>query len=331
MRLPHLAFAGALALAASEAGASVTPGGLPGDLIRACLAELGELSDAEGHSDSREFDLSKRCPRLAEQLASWLNVGDIGSVDIDATSVEGLRDLQSFAAGFDRRLESAERFSLDFDRLDALLADVLLVEERTDDSLWERFRRWLQQYAKGGESPGLDRLLQWLEELEAPPWLGDVILKASVVLIVLLALMIIGNEFRLAGVLRRLRRPREPQALAGTPASVPKSRALSLDELRGLPPRQLAAAVMEIVTAALADRGWLSASSSLTNGELVRQIGQRQSSLAGSFTSLVNAIENVIYGDRLPDDEARQRLLVTAAELVERTRGGPTRASGRTR
>jgi len=330
MRLPHLALAGALAFAASEVGASVAPGGLPGDLIRACLVELGELSDAEGHSDPREFDLNKRCPRLAEQLASSLNAWNIDSVEVDAASVEGLRDLQSFAAGFDRQLESAEKFSLDFDGLDALLADVL-VEERTDDSLWERFRRWLEQYAKGGESPGLDRLLQWLEELEAPPWLGDVILKASVVLIVLLALMIIGNEFRLAGVLHRLRRPRERQALAGTPAAAPKSHAMSLDQLRELPPRQLAAAVLEIVTVSLADRGWLSASASLTNGELVRQIGQRQSSLAGSFTSLVNAIENVIYGDRLPDDEVRQRLLVTAAELVERTRGGPTRASGRTR
>ena len=105
---------------------------------------------------------------------------------------------------------------------------------------------------------------------------------------------------------------------------------MSLDELRGLPPRQLAAAVLEIVTTALADRGWLSASSSLTNGELVRQIGQRHSDLAGSFASLVNAIENVIYGDRLPDDAARQRLVLTAAELIARTRGGSATASRRT-
>jgi hypothetical protein len=330
MRLPHLALAGVLAFAASEVGASVAPDGLQGDLIRSCLAELGELSDAESHSGSREFDLDKRCPQLAEQLGSLLNVGDSGSVEIDATSVEGLRDLQSFAVGFDSQPASAEKFSLDFDGLDALLADVL-VEGSIDDSPWERFLRWLEQYAKGGESAELDRLLQWLEKLEAPPWLGDVMLKASVVLIVLLALMIIGNEFRLAGVLHRVRRPREPQALADTPAAAPKSRAMSLDELRGLPPRQLAAAVLEIVTTALADRGWLSASSSLTNGELIRQIGRRQSGVAGSFTSLVNAIENIIYGDRVPDDEARQRLVVTAAELIERARGGSTTASGRSR
>ena len=330
MRLPHLALAGALAFAAPEVGASVAPDGLRGDLIRSCLAELNALSGAESHSDSREFDLNKRCPRLAEQLASSLNDGNVGSVEVDATSIEGLRDLQSFAAGFDFQPASAEKFSLDFDGLNTLLTDVL-VEERVGDSLWERFLRWLEQYAQGGESAGLDRLLQWLDELEAPAWLADAILKASVVLIVLLALMIIGNEFRLAGVLRRVRRPRELQARAGTPGAAPKSRAMSLDELRGLPPRQLAAAALEIVTKRFADCGWLSSKASLTNGELVRQIGQRQSGLAGSFTSFVNAIETVIYGDRLPDDEARKRLLVTAAELIERTGGGPTTASGRTR
>ncbi len=183
MRLPHLAFAGVLVFAAAEVGASVAPDGLPSDLIRSCLAALGELSDAEGHSVSRDFDLSKRCPRLAAQLASSLNAGDIDSVDVDAASVEGWRDLQSFAAGFERHLASEEKFSLDFDGLGSLLADVL-VEEKSEDSLWERFRRWLEQYAKGGESPGLDRLLQWLQELETPAWLGDVILKASVVLMI---------------------------------------------------------------------------------------------------------------------------------------------------
>jgi hypothetical protein len=141
--------------------------------------------------------------------------------------------------------------------------------------------------------------------------------------------MVIGNELRLAGVLHRLRRSRGLQVTAGTPEAAPKSRAKSLDELRGLPPRQLAAAILEIVTATLADCGWLSSSSSLTNGELVRQIGQRRSDLAGSFTTLVNRIETIIYGDRLPDDEARQRLLVVAGELIERARGGSTAVSVR--
>ena len=330
MRLPRLALAAVVAFAAFEVGTSVARDGLPGELVRSCLTELRQLSDAEGHSSSHNFDLNKRCPQLAGRLGSTSEAGVIGSMEIDATSIEGLRDLQSFAAGFDREPVSSEEFPLDFDGIDALLADVL-IEEKIDDGLWVQFLRWLEQYAKDGESTGLNRFFDWLEELDPPPWLGDVILNSSLVLIVLLALLVVGNEFRLAGVLRRVRRPPKLPALASAPEAAQKSRAMSLEHLRGLPPRQLAAAVLEIVTATFADRGWLSSSTSLTNGELVRQIGERQSVLAGSFNSLVNGIEKIIYGDRLPDDDTRQRLVDSAGELIESARGRTPATSGKSR
>lgn len=323
MHFAHLALAGALAFAACEAGASVARDVLPGDLIASCLTELNELAAAKGHSNSHGFDLDKQCPELAKRLALSLDAGPFGSLGIDSTSIEGLRDLQFFAAGFDRPPASTEKYRLDFDGLDALLADVL-IEETIDDSLWEQFLRWLEQYTNDSESPGLERFLDWLEQLEAPPWLADVILKASVVLIVLLALMVIGNELRLAGVLRRIRRPLNVRTDREGMDAAPSSRCVSLGELQSLPARQLAAAVLEIVTTSFADRGWLSASSSLTNGELITQLGQRHSHVAGSFTDLVNGIERVIYGDRLPDDESRQRLVASAHALVELARGGAT-------
>ena len=304
--------------------------GLPGDLIHSCLAELRELSDAPGNSSSQNYDLDERCPRLAKRLALLSDTGVSGFVKIDATSVEGLRDLQSFAEGFDREPPSSGKFSLDFDRLDALLADVL-VEETIDESLWEQFLRWLEQYVKDGESADLKRFFDWLEDLDVPPWLGEVILKSSLVLIILFAVLVIGNEFRLAGVLRRIRRPRKRQASVGAPTPAPKPREIPLEELRGLPPRLMAATVLEIVTAAFAERGWLSSSSSFTNGERARQIGQRKSDLARPFTRLVTGIEKIIYGDRLPDEDGRQRLIDSAGELLESARGGTPAVPGRTR
>ena len=131
----------------------------------------------------------------------------------------------------------------------------------------------------------------------------------------------------LSGVLRRARRKREVRARVVAGDAAGKSRALTLDELRGLPPRQLAAGILEIVTATLAERGWLSSSASLTNGELVRQMGNRRSGLSDSFTRLVNGIENIIYGDRPPDDETQRRLLARAKALIEGARSGPTAAT----
>jgi hypothetical protein len=319
MRFAHLALAAALAFAACEVGASTGREYLPGDLIESCLTELEARSAADGQSDSRNFDLDKNCPELAKKLALSLDAGAVGSVKIDATSIEGMHDLQFFAAGFEPRPTSPENIQLDFDGLDALLADVL-IEDTADEGPWDRFLRWLEQYTTDGESPNFKRFVNWLENLDAPPWLADAILKVSLVLIVLLALMVVGNELRLAGVLRRIRRPRHLTEAGGTDEAASRSRAPSLDELGNLPARQLATAVLEIVTAAFAHRGWLSASTSLTNGELIRQLGQQHSSVAGLFTDLVRGIEKVIYGDRLPDDESRQRLVATARELMERAR-----------
>lgn len=327
MELPRLALAGALVLAACGAGASTVTPGLPGELIQSCLADLRELSDTEGHSEAHNFNLEKRCPRLARRLASTGEFDAAGAFEVEATSIEGLRDLQSFASDYRRGRPAAEVFSPDFDGLDALLADVL-IEKDTDEGVWARFLRWLEQYVKDGESPGFKRFLEWLDGLDAPPWLGDVLLKVSIVLIILLALIVIGNEIRLMGLIRPGRRPQGVKISPAVPTQKERRRALTLDELRGLPPRELAAAVLEVVTSAFAARGWLSSSESLTNGELVRQVDQRQSRLAGPFSSLVNGIETIIYGDRLPDDETRRRIFETADELVKRAGGSAATASG---
>lgn len=328
MRFLQLALAGALAVAACEGGASAVGDDLPREQLQSCLTELGALSRAEDYSDSHPFDLNEHCPVLAERLASSMDAAAIGAVEIGAMSIDGLRDLRFFVRGFDRQPISGENFSPNFGELDVLLADVF-IEESIDDDLLQQFFRWLEEYTKGGESPELERFLEWLEELDPPSWLAEVLLKGSVVLIVLLALMVVGNELRLAGVFRRMGRRQKSPAPAGTPGATPTQQAMSLDDLSTLPPRRLAAAILEIVTRTFADRGWLSSTSSLTNGELVRQIGQRQAALGRPFTGLVTAIEKVIYGDRLPDDEARQRLLASAHELLERAGVESTASSGR--
>lgn len=330
MRPSHLVLAAFFAIAAFEVGASLPSGDLTATAIQSCLGELHRLSDAEGRSDSHKFNLDKRCPEIAKAIKQSLHEEDVGAADTDATSIEGLRDLASYIAGFDRQPVSAVDIGLDFEGLDALLDDVL-IEKETENSVWDRFLRWLEQFFEGDDSSDFRRFLDWLGGLDAPPWLGDVVWYTSVVLIVLLAIIIVGNELRLSGILRQVRRRREVTEHVTGAETSPRQRAASLDELRQLPPRELAAAILEIVTDAFAERGWLSSSSSLTNGELIKQIGQRQSAVVRSFASLVNGIEKIIYGDRPPDDETRQRLIDSAGELIERAHRSSPTAAGQSR
>lgn len=322
----HFAIAAVLTFTAFTVDASTTHGDLPKNQIDACLSRLDELSVAQDRSVTYTFDLNAQCPRLATALGSSFDTGDRGSLSIDAVSIEGLRDLRAFAVGFEPPA-SGPTFSPDFDGLDALLSE-LLVEERIDDSLFDRFVHWLERYVKDGEAPKLERFLSWLESLDAPLWLGELILKSSIVLIVLLALMVVGNELRIAGVLRRIRQPRAREVRGATKESVPKRHRHSFHELPHLPPRRLATAALELVTAAFVERGWLSSSSSLTNGELVEQVALRRGDLAERFSEIVNAMEQVIYGDQLPDEKMRQWLVTSVGELVTLASGGP-RSTGK--
>ena len=108
MRLSHIALAATLVFAASEVGVSAPRDSLPGDLIHSCLAELRALSDAAGYPNSHSFDLDERCPRLAKRLVPSSDAGAVVFVEVDAISIEGLHDLQSFAAGFHRAPVSSE-------------------------------------------------------------------------------------------------------------------------------------------------------------------------------------------------------------------------------
>ena len=324
MSAAPFALAAVFTFAACAAEASGLAGNLPRAQIDACLGRLGELTAAEDRPASHAYNLEKHCPELAAGLASSFDVGDRSSLNVEAVSIEGLLDLQAYAAGFDSQQATSVAFSPNYESLDSLLAEIL-VEERIDDSLFDRLVHWLESYFRDGESPKLEKFFDWLTDLDAPPWLGELILKTSIVLIVLLALMVVGNELRLAGVMRRVRRPRDRQMRGEKAEPVPRARRLSFDELRDLPARRMAAAVLELVTESFAERGWLSSNSSLTNGERVEQMAERHGELAGRFSDIVRAIEEVVYGDRLPGEEARAWLLASAGELIACDHGGSGR------
>ena len=324
MSAAPFALAAVFTFAACAAEAADLPAELPHGRIDACLSRLGELAATEDRPASHAYNIKKHCPELAAGLASSFDTGDRGSLNIDVVSIEGLRDLRTYAAGFESSQATSVVFSPNYESLDALLAEIL-VEERIDDSLFDRFVHWLESHFRDGESPKLEKFFDWLTDLDAPPWLGELILKTSIVLIVLLALMVVGNELRLAGVMRRIRRPRDRPMRGEKAKPATRVRRLSFEELRDLPPRRMAAAALELVTESFAERGWLSSSASLTNGERVAQIAEGHGELAGRFSDIVRAIEEVVYGDRPPGEEARNWLLESAGDLIARARGSSGR------
>lgn len=315
-----------LASAAVEAGASVLTADVSRAAIESCSAKLRELTRGSDNGALEPFDLRKRCPSLARDLDSPSGEETFSGVDIGAISLEGVRDVGAIVDGFRPAAGDRARIELDFDGLEALLDDVL-IEKTTQDSLWDRFLRWLEQHVREGDSPQLGRLFDWLEDLDAPPWLGDVLIKTSTVLIILLALIVVGNELRLSGLPRRRRRERSGESAPAAADGTARARALGFDELRDLPARPLAAAIVEMVTAAFAERGWLSRDRSLTNGELLREVQARASAVVQPFSALLGSVESIVYGDRPADEQSRRRLIASAEALLEQSRRLPTASS----
>lgn len=304
-----------LATAAMEAGASVSLSDLSRSTIQSCIAALRDLSRDGERPELEPHDLDKHCPTLARDLKDLTGGEALSDMDIDAVSVEGVRDLAAIVDGFHRSAGASRSVDLDFDGLDALLDDVL-IEKTSQIDYWDRFLRWLEEHLRDEDSPRLGQFLDWLEDLDAPPWLGEVLIKTSTVLIVLLALVVVGNELRLSGMPRQRRRGSAKRLRPVASEGAGEARVVRFEELPGLPSRALAAAAAEMVTAAFAERGWLSRSASLTNGELIGQVRERRRAAARPFEDLLDAVESIVYGDRDLDDESRRRLVADAGTLL---------------
>jgi len=60
-------------------------------------------------------------------------------------------------------------------------------------------------------------------------------------------------------------------------------------------------------------------------------VSRHKNDLLAVFTGLVTGVEKILYGDRLPDDESRRRLLDAAKTLVEAAHAGNPPPMGKRR
>ena len=304
-----------LLVAACQVGAESVRGTFLGTdatvALRACLATL----EASGRET---LDTATDCTEVARHVRLATEQGLVEGIQGNSRDVDSLRDLVAISESFERSSAAGAAMSLDFAGLDALL-DEVLIEEDSENGWWDRFLQWLK--GKLPEDSGADFgwLVEWLEDIDVPAWVGDVVYHVSVVTIVVLALFLVASEVRASGILKRRRRS-HVAALPAEGGVDSESGPRSFEELAGLAPRQRAAAALALVVRHLAERGWVSARPSLTTGELERELVSHRRALAARFHRLVNAVEIIVYGDRDPDDATERALLADARSIVEDAR-----------
>ncbi len=285
----HGVLAGApIAWAATDAATAAV-----GRRLDRCLNALD--TGAEPLPPYRRLIVEEVCPGLA-QAVSELPAAESLSQPLDLqTTPNQLRDLRALLGSIRSPPAGLERF--DFAALPELLARTLQVEPKPPVSWWQRLKDWLAQKLRGSGEPDYRWLTEFLKSLDPPEWLADLILRASVAVILLLALAIVVNELRAANLSSWLQRRSRTQRASRVPATAGASR-LAWKDVTNLPPGQQPAALLRLVLQELIERGLLPDDQSLTNREMLAQLGAAARTHATSFAELAAAADAVLFGNR---------------------------------
>jgi hypothetical protein len=211
------------------------------------------------------------------------------------TTPNQLHDLRALLGSYRSSPASVERF--DFAALPELLARTLEVQPTPPVSWWQRFMDWLAQKLRGGGESDYRWLTEFLKSLDPPEWLADLILRASVAVMLLLALAVVVNELRAANLSSWLQRRSRTQRASRVPAATGAAR-LAWKDVANLPPGQQPAALLRLVLQELIERGLLPDDQSLTNREMLARLGAAARAHAAPFAELAAAADAALFGDR---------------------------------
>lgn len=262
--------------------------------LRECLEATKPPPSAEPWEQL--VNLENACPRVHAWLATASEAGSVGSIRVSAPEYEALLDLEALARGSRRDRGAGPALGLERVALDAILEEVSRTPEQPK-TLWQRFVDWIKVSFEPGDMDS-----EWLEELiEAltmPEWVADWILRVALAILILAALVVVGNEAWLFG----WRRGRSGAGTAGHALPLhDKATVPGWEEIDALPPRPRVAAAVRRMVVELADRLDLRFADSRTNRELLRLLpggGLAPGGDARASAALLNDIDAILYGDR---------------------------------
>jgi hypothetical protein len=267
----------------SAAGAVIAPG----DQIAACI------EDASGDEVGLAA-LESSCPGIGQALTQSGYADFISESGTEQLNSYGLADLEQIA---DRYRQSPREPAADV----AALAPVLsTIEEelRVDRplTLFERFERWLNGLLQRSQQDEDSWLGRWLRGFDVPERITRPILYGAIVLVILIAVAVIVNELRAAGVFRR--GGRRSVATPGTVTGTGHASATMLADLDRVPAAERPALLLRMLVNTLVHTGRLRTEKSLTHRELGERAAFDATTQRQSFNRVASLSERILYSNR---------------------------------
>jgi hypothetical protein len=239
--------------------------------------------------------LEAECPGLEEALSDSGYTALLSDAELKQLTAFGLVDLHQLDSRYRKSIAQAAGAQASIDDLKPIL-DSLQKPPRAEVPLtwFEKFKRWLRSLIEQREEQSQSWLERWLKELDVPKAVTNGLVYGAIGLVIILAVVVVINELRAAGVLRRRAKqtPRDMLQSAGVPE---KSASADLDTLDE---RERPAALLKLLVATLVKTGRLRTEKSLTHRELSRRAAFDASEQRARFQELAVLGETLLYGHR---------------------------------
>ena len=273
---------------------------------------LGNCAGSEDVSAYGLQELEVQCPGIEHALTELGYAPFLSERQLDELSVYGLEELQRLSARYAERPGAARGIGT------ATLGPILgtLDEQRRAErppNWFERFKRWLRDVLQRQQRETPTWLTRWLEDVDVSDTVVRVIVYSMILLVIGLAIVVIVNELRAAGVFRGGRIKRR------THAAVDVSRAagdLTLADLDAAAPLDRPSVLLRMLVAALAKRGRLRADRSLTHSELTRRAVLDDDGQRARFGEVTRLGERTLYGNARVSLDEIDRVVQAGRELM---------------
>jgi Domain of unknown function (DUF4129) len=286
---------------------STTASTTPVPDVEACIHRLDPQLDI-GYDR-----IAQRCPDLVRQMdsgawAAWLPRGwkETGN-DLSAGSLREFRELVARESA-----ATAASRAPDVLRLRTILTSVAGTGE---ESGWSRFESWLRSILERREQP-VDE--SWFSRMVSHVGVSQSVIRlityAALCLVVVLALVIVANEIRNAGVFSKQPRPaRKRLGIATVDAS---NRAWG--NIERAPSEDRPRLLLELIVRRLSERGLLPPAGALTVRELARAVRLPEADDRSRFATLALLAERVRFASRDSRPVDADESLTRGRELLDR-------------
>lgn len=286
-----------------------------GEGERSTLDVIEDCSQSASEETYGLTDLEKECPGLRRALEES---GYLALLSDDVREVLHVYDLADLLQ-VDSWYAARQARDVDVATLTPVLASLREQESERPLTWFERFKRWLGTLLERQSSDPDNWLARWLDEVDVSAAVTRTILMGLIALIVVLAIAIVLNELRVAGVLRGSRGRRE----AAVDATVAGPALGAATDFETLSADRKAPMLLRMLVTTLVQSGRLRTERSLTYRELCTRATFDDSEQREVFRRVAALAERTVYGSGAVSAEEIEPVVAAARALDVQLRVSP--------